>query len=320
MKLTRVLLAFACASSVLGASAGIDVASQPDDIVHQVKGNDRIGIAKVTDLDNKPANAVQDDDAGSKSSSDFYDSFIMSVSMIIVSEIGDKTFLIAALMAMKYSRVVVFSAAFLSLAVMTILSGIVGHALPTLLSPRLTKFMASGLFIVFGVKLFKEGLEMSKDSGVDEEMAEVEEEIASSNLNTELHDMESGTASSASVSDSHHFKPKSQQKWYEEMGTQLEALATFVFSPVWIQVFLMTFLGEWGDRSQIATIALAAGSNYWAVIFGGIIGHGICTGGACIGGKLMATKISMRTVTLGGAIAFIIFSFLYFYDAYYGIE
>lgn len=312
------VLALACAFSVLGAATDVSAVQPDDEIVPEVKGNERVGIAKVSDLDNRPSGAVGGVGAGdddSEKPSDSYDSFIMSVSMIIVSEIGDKTFLIAALMSMRYSRVLVFSAAFLSLAVMTLLSGVVGHALPTLLLPRLTKFMASVLFIVFGVKLFKEGLEMSKDSGVDEEMAEVEEEIASSNLNTELHDMEAGVAATPN-----HFKPKTPQKWYQEVGTQLEALASFVFSPVWIQVFVMTFLGEWGDRSQIATIALAAGSNYWAVILGGIVGHGICTGGACIGGKLLATKISMRTVTLGGAVAFIVFSILYFYDAYYGVE
>jgi putative Ca2+/H+ antiporter (TMEM165/GDT1 family) len=31
-----------------------------------------------------------------------------------------------------------------------------------------------------------------------------------------------------------------------------------VFSPVFVQTFVLTFLGEWGDRSQISTIALAA--------------------------------------------------------------
>lgn len=249
-----------------------------------------------------------------------YNAFIMSISMIIVSEIGDKTFLIAALMAMRNSRIVVFSAAFSSLVVMTVLSGVVGHALPTLISQRLTQFLASILFIIFGVKLLREGLAMSKDVGVDEEMAEVEEEIAMSKLNTQMNDIEGGVTTGGAITSSNNNINNNNTPVYVEIGNQIQNLATFVFTPVWIQVFVMTFLGEWGDRSQIATIAMAAGSEYWFVILGAIIGHGLCTAAACIGGKYLAKKISMRNVTIGGAIAFFIFAMLYFYDAYYGIE
>jgi Ca2+/H+ antiporter, TMEM165/GDT1 family len=52
--------------------------------------------------------------------------------MIIISELGDKTFLIAALMAMRHPRSVVFSAAFASLLIMTVLSAALGHAVPHL--------------------------------------------------------------------------------------------------------------------------------------------------------------------------------------------
>ena len=38
-------------------------------------------------------------------------------------------------------------------------------------------------------------------------------------------------------------------------------LLNLLFSPVFVQTFVMTFLGEWGDRSQIATITLAAASG-----------------------------------------------------------
>ncbi|KAF5209186.1 hypothetical protein E0198_004462 [Clavispora lusitaniae] len=231
-------------------------------------------------------------------------SFYMAISMILVSEIGDKTFLIAALMAMKHSRWVVFSAAFSSLAVMTVLSGIVGHALPTLVSQRVTQFLASVLFLVFGFKLMREGLSMPKEAGVAEEMAEVEEELQASAMNVQMHNLE----------DAHYEK---KLPWYSEMGIQIRDLASFVLSPTWIQVFVMTFLGEWGDRSQIATIAMAARSDYWFVILGAIVGHGFCTAAACIGGQLLATRISMRNVTLGGATAFFIFAVLYFYDFYY---
>ncbi|EGW33038.1 uncharacterized protein SPAPADRAFT_60355 [Spathaspora passalidarum NRRL Y-27907] len=267
--------------------------SSDDDVVESVRYHDS--------KNSEDENAVESNS----------NAFIMSISMIIVSEIGDKTFLIAALMAMRNSRLVVFSAAFSSLAVMTVLSGIVGHALPTLISQRLTQFLASVLFVVFGIKLLKEGLAMSKDLGVEEELAEVEEEIATSKLNHQLNDIEGGGNVSSATKN---------KAWYAEFGQQVEDLASFVLSPVFIQVFVMTFLGEWGDRSQIATIAMAAGSEYWLVIMGAIIGHGLCTAAACIGGKLLAKKISMRNVTLGGAIAFFIFAMLYFYDAYYYIE
>ena len=33
---------------------------------------------------------------------------------------------------------------------------------------------------------------------------------------------------------------------------------SYLLGPVFVQAFVLTFLGEWGDRSQISTIALAA--------------------------------------------------------------
>lgn len=49
--------------------------------------------------------------------------FVASLSVIVVSELGDKTFFIAAIMAMRHSRITVFAGAISALALMTILSG-----------------------------------------------------------------------------------------------------------------------------------------------------------------------------------------------------
>lgn len=53
----------------------------------------------------------------------FVHAFVASLSVIIVSELGDKTFFIAAIMAMRHSRITVFTGAISALALMTVLSG-----------------------------------------------------------------------------------------------------------------------------------------------------------------------------------------------------
>ena len=76
---------------------------------------------------------------------------------------------------------------------------------------------------------------------------------------------------------------------------------------VFMQSFSLTFLAEWGDRSQIATIGLAASKNVWGIILGGLIGHAFCTGLAVVGGRMLAAKISAKTVSYVGGGLFLVF-------------
>lgn len=242
-----------------------------------------------------------------------FHSFLLSFIMIIFSEIGDKTFLIAALMAMKHPRLLVFSAALGSLIVMSILSALLGHAVPTLIPKRFTSFLASGLFLVFGVRMIFEGLKMAKGTGnVQEELKEVEQELeekaaggrrSSRSLEDGLSPSSRGghslrrSTSSPSLSDSDEDDYARARGRNAPGMTSLEGiqnLAGLLLSPAWVQTFVMTFLGEWGDRSQIATIAMAAGQDYWYVTIGAISGHAICTGIAVIGGRMLASRISVR--------------------------
>lgn len=225
---------------------------------------------------------------------EWFHSFGVSFTMIIFTEIGDKTFLVAALMAMRHDRLVVFTAALSALTAMTVLSAVLGHIAPTLLPKRLTTFAAALLFLVFGAKMLREGLEMDQDAGVGEEMREVEEELEEkehkiarrmSRKDSNPHILEAGRSPSPSPS-----RAKNQ-------GNSLAGLSnllSLVLSPAWVQTFIMTFLGEWGDRSQIATIAMAAGQDYWWVTLGAISGHACCTGLAVVGGRALAGKVSMR--------------------------
>ncbi|KAF7194818.1 GCR1-dependent translation factor 1 [Pseudocercospora fuligena] len=251
---------------------------------------------------------------------EWFHSFVLSFTMIIFSEIGDKTFLVAALMAMRHARLLVFSAAISALIAMTVLSAVLGHAFPTLLPKKLTTFVAAILFFVFGAKSMREGLAMDKDAGIGDEMREVEAELEEkehtmrrkSKGSMSAFELESGRGRNGELSPPLSRSPSPPKRSGGLSG--LTNLLSLVLSPAWVQTFIMTFLGEWGDRSQIATIAMAAGQDYWLVTLGAILGHACCTGLAVIGGRALAGRVSLRVVTIGGAGAFLVFGCIYLFE------
>ena len=50
----------------------------------------------------------------------------------------------------------------------------------------------------------------------------------------------------------------SVQKGLASYAESVRNFCSYLLGPVFVQAFVLTFLGEWGDRSQISTIALAA--------------------------------------------------------------
>ncbi|RGP71129.1 hypothetical protein FLONG3_7257 [Fusarium longipes] len=268
-----------------------------------------------------------------------FHSFVLSFTMILVSEVGDKTFLVAALMAMKHDRMVVFTAAFGALLVMTVLSAVLGHAVPALIPKRVTSFLAAGLFFVFGAKLMREGMQMDPNEGVSAEMHEVEQELAEKEKemgrkrgdSVSAYTLEmgmNGNGRRSRPSNRLMSPPRSpsqspvrdSRSGSGAVSTAVQGatnLCSLLLSPAWVQTFIMTFLGEWGDRSQIATIAMAAGQDYWWVTLGAMCGHAICTGVAVIGGRAIAGRVSLKVVTVGGATAFLIFGVIYLLESLY---
>lgn len=220
-----------------------------------------------------------------KEPGDFLNAFTSSTAMIIATEIGDKTFFIAAVLSMRNPRLLVFGGAILALYCMTTLSTMMGLILPSLIPRSYTHIIGGILFLYFGIKLIYDSRSMS--DRVSEELEEVEEELLKTNKKSEAEsadDEENGSAVS---------KEKSSNSKSE--------------SSIFFQSFILTFLAEWGDRSQIATIALAASKDPLGVTIGGCFGHSLCTGMAVIGGRLLASKISEKTVSFWGGVTFLAF-------------
>lgn len=215
--------------------------------------------------------------------SGFWKGFTSGVAMILATEIGDKTFFIAAVLSMRQERSAVFCGAILSLYVMTVLSSIMGLVLPSLIPVKYTHILGGLLFLYFGIKLLLDSRGMEANR-VSEELEEVEEEL----LHPKKADVESGG------NDDDADYPRKGRNTIKRGFTQVA-----------IQSFTLTFLAEWGDRSQIATIALSAAKNPFGVTIGGCIGHTICTGLAVLGGRMLAARISEKTVAIGGGLIFL---------------
>ena len=213
----------------------------------------------------------------------FWSAFFNSISMIIVTELGDKTFFIAAILAMRQDRWSVYLGAVGALALMTVLSVVIGFALPQVLPRKYTHFVAALLFLYFGIRLLLDAYNTRNNSGPSEELQEVEEEFGG------------------------HAKAEDDE---ESGGVAARKSAAAAASKLAIltQAFTLTFFAEWGDRSQIATIALAAAKNPMGVTLGGVLGHALCTAIAVLGGRLLAMKISERAVFFVGGLLFLAFA------------
>lgn len=196
--------------------------------------------------------------------------------LVLASEIGDKTFFISALLSMKYSRLLVLIGTMLALASMTVISVVIGqifHALPTSLNASIPfdDYAAVALLLWFGFQNIRDGLSMKDD---DDE---------------ELQDAKDVVAEKSSTEDS----PKS--------STGVRVVA---------ETSSLIFLAEWGDKSMLATVALAAAKSPLGVIVGGISGHLVASIIAVVGGSFLGRFISERNARLIGGVLFLVFAVL----------
>lgn len=208
-------------------------------------------------------------------SSSFLSGLAASFLLVLASEIGDKTFFISALLSMKYSRVLVLVGTMLALASMTVISvgiGQIFHALPSSLNSSIPfdDYAAVALLLWFGWQNIRDGLAMSNDD--DEELQDAREVVN---------------------------EKEQSDKQQQASGARVVA-----------ETSSLIFLAEWGDKSMLATVALAAAKNPWGVIVGGISGHFIASIIAVVGGSVLGKFISEKNARLIGGVLFFVFAIL----------
>ena len=197
--------------------------------------------------------------------------FAQAFLLILLSELGDKTFFISLLLALKEKKSSVFLGTFGALAVMTALSVCIGQFFHVAegsllgLSESAIPFddiLAVLLLLYFGINTIK-GAE-DADDVAEEEKEEAKVEIGKMQFS----------------------------------GDQALILSTFA----------LVFAAEWGDKSFFATIALAAAQDPTQVFLGGTAGHCVATGLAVLTGDLIGEYLSEKVVAYAGGALFISFA------------
>lgn len=207
---------------------------------------------------------------------------LAAFSLILLSEIGDKTFFIAALLAMKLGRWISFIGSVAALSVMTAISVGIGavcsHVPPALHSSiPIGELAGVALLIVFGIRTLRDGLKPAEpESKSDAELADAQTAVSAAQIGTKS-----------------------------------------TFSSI-MEVATLIFVAEWGDRSMLATVALGASQDPLAVAAGAIAGHALATGIAVVVGAIACKYVSEKAINVISGALFLLFAAGTLYGMYIG--
>jgi len=225
-----------------------------------------------------PAMAADLAASGGEETATFNDGALSGFLLIFFSEIGDKTFFIAVLLALQQARGLVFAGTFGALAVMTVISVALGRVFHTLdeVLPFDTQglpvddYLAVALLVFFGIQTLLSAGSAKEDQA--EEKEEAEEVV--------------------------------------------QAFGTKESTALILSTFSLVFAAEWGDKSFLATIALAAASDPYGVTVGAVAGHGVATGLAVTGGAFLGQYVSEQVVAYVGGSLFLVFAAITLYETF----
>ena len=216
---------------------------------------------------------------------------------VLITEIGDKTFFLAMLLAVRHGRLAVFIATVSAMFFMTLGSTFAGYLLSTSTesleqSIQVMDFVAALMFGAFAVQLLRDAWKLQmKDRNDAEVRALLGGSEDTENTHGELLDAEETLAE----------------------ATQKEGEVKTWWGGIY-QTFCLMFVAEWGDRSMFATMALATQFSPFGVILGAMGAHTLANAIAVIGGAMLGNVISEKYMAVTGGVVFLTFAIASLYE------
>lgn len=233
-------------------------------------------------------------------STDKNHAFFVSLTMVSMAELFDKTWFVAFVMAMRYDRFIVFLSCFSGLVVHVFVAAAFGIAFARVLTAHTLGMLAAGLYTLFAILYGYDWYTSDADSdmiGAGKDDIAAEMFSATGDMENSADDAKYGTL---------HVEPLSKEPFHKtrEMCT------------VFWQCFVMVFIAEWGDRTQIAMIGIHATLPLIPVMIGSTVAFGLLTLSAVLLGRFLGDRtLSESTVKGVCAVSFALFALLAIRDS-----
>lgn len=208
------------------------------------------------------------------------------------AEIFDKTFFIAMILAMQHRKfgVTVFLSCFVALVLHVAMAAVCGYAISKMLTPMMLDFGAAGLYFIFACLYAKDYYYADPEA-----LCDLDETKA------ELAEMEGGSQYGAASG------PK------KILSQAVMKVATLAFTS--------TFIGEFGDRTQIAMIGQHASQPIIPVCIGSTLAFAVLCATAVLSGiYLSSCAVTERQVCMIGGFSFLIFSVVSLWDGMHTLQ
>jgi len=206
----------------------------------------------------------------------FYPSMVQSFLVIFLSEIADRTFILVLIYSLKMHWIPLILTSLFSMYFMNILAIVAGMTVILLIPRSLIDWIGFFCFLFFGIFWVYEGMGMESKSVKEEYEEEMNENAA--NYNSLVNDEERNNNNDKST-------------W-----------------KLCLELFAFLCISEFGDKSEISTVTIAAVYNIYGVLLGTMIAYFFAIVIAAFLGHVVGQYLTEKMMSITGGILFIGFA------------
>ena len=239
----------------------------------------------------------------------FLSSFLYSASFIFISDITDKSIFLIIFLSKKLPIIILFIVSLISVLLMNYLSILVGFLLPKLISNIEIQMFAFIFFIIFGILSLIESWKNDDKIDALKNLEKIEINIPENDYSLISEEFETDIESNKEILSPSILRNNSITSNISNTNENIN----FGFI---MTIFFALCLSDFGDKSQITIVTMAAIYNIYGIILGSTIALIGTVTLAVLFGKLITEKISPKRLLFIGGLIFLVFGGEALYNIY----